>query len=103
MAVDGPSDERPGWQRVQPEGHWDWSIPTPWTQGWRVGNMVFVGGQLSADEQGNVVEAGTVDALLRRVKEHFQREEHENVEVQKVVVQEVKTIQELTGEELRKS
>jgi hypothetical protein len=54
------------------------------------------------DESGNPVEAGTVDALLRKVKEHFSREEHENVEVQRVTVQEIKTIQEVTGEELRK-
>lgn len=54
------------------------------------------------DDQGNTVEAGTVDALLRRVKEHFQKEEFENVEIQKVVVQEVKVIEEITGEELRK-
>ena len=54
------------------------------------------------DDQGNTIEAGTVDSLLRKVREHFGREEHENVEVQKVVVQEIKTIQEVTGEELRK-
>lgn len=54
------------------------------------------------DDQGNTVEAGTVDALLRRVKEIFSREEHENVEIQKVVIQEIKTIQEVTGEELRR-
>jgi hypothetical protein len=54
------------------------------------------------DEAGNTVEAGTVDALLRKVKEYFGREEHENVEVQRVVVQEIKTVQEVSGEELRK-
>jgi hypothetical protein len=54
------------------------------------------------DEAGNVVEAGTVDSLLRKVKEHFGREEHENVEIQKVIIQEIKTIQEVSGEELRK-
>jgi hypothetical protein len=54
------------------------------------------------DEQGNTVEAGTVEALLRRVKEHFGREEHENVEVQKVLVQELKPVKEITGEELAK-
>ena len=54
------------------------------------------------DEAGNPLEAGTVDAMLRKVKEHFSKEEHENVEVLKVTVQEIKTIQEVTGEELRK-
>jgi hypothetical protein len=54
------------------------------------------------DESGNVVEAGTVDALLRKVKEHFSKEEHENVEIQKVLVQEIRAVQEVPGEELRK-
>ncbi len=54
------------------------------------------------DEAGNVVEAGSVDALLRRVKEHFGREEHEGVEIQKVVVQELQTVKVVSGEELAK-
>ncbi len=54
------------------------------------------------DEAGNTIEAGTVDALLRRVKEHFSREEHENVEVQKVIVNEIMPVKTVTGEELAK-
>lgn len=54
------------------------------------------------DGEGNPVEAGTVDALLRRVKEHFQKEEFESVEIQKVVVQEILTVKTVTGEELAK-
>ena len=54
------------------------------------------------DDQGNTVEAGTVDALLRRVKEHFQKEEFESVEIQKVVVQEIMNVKTVTGEELAK-
>lgn len=54
------------------------------------------------DDQGNVVTAGNVDALLRRVKEHFQAEEFENVEVLEVSVQETLTIKKVTGEELAK-
>jgi 2-iminobutanoate/2-iminopropanoate deaminase len=65
--------DRPGWQRVQPAGHWDWHIPTPWTQGWRVGRMVFVGGQLSADEQGNVVGVGDIEVQTRNVFDNVTR------------------------------
>lgn len=54
------------------------------------------------DDQGNTVEAGSVDGLLRRVKEHFGREEFENVEIQKVVVQELLTVKIVSGEELAK-
>ena len=41
-----------------PRHHWDWSIPVPLSQGWRVGNLVFVGGQVALDERGNVVGPG---------------------------------------------
>jgi hypothetical protein len=54
------------------------------------------------DDQGNTVSAGTADALLRRVKEHFDREEYENVEITKVEVLEVKTVRAVSGEELSK-
>jgi len=67
MGAESSTGRGPEWQRIQPEGHWDWSIPTPWTQGWRVGNMVFVGGQLSADENGNVVGEGDIELQTRNV------------------------------------
>jgi hypothetical protein len=49
------------------------------------------------DENGNPVEAGTVESLLRKIKEYFGKEEHENVEIIKVSVQEIKTIAEYSG------
>jgi hypothetical protein len=54
------------------------------------------------DEAGNVVTAGSPDALLRKVKEHFAAEEFENVEVVEVAVQETLTIRRVSGEELAK-
>ncbi|PPR20626.1 MAG: hypothetical protein CFH38_01535 [Alphaproteobacteria bacterium MarineAlpha10_Bin1] len=39
-----------------PADHWDWSIPrNTFTQGWRMGNLVFVGGQISADANARAV------------------------------------------------
>lgn len=52
------------------------------------------------DEAGNVIEAGNPEALLRRVKEHF--DDQEDTEVLKIVVREIKTVQEVSGEELAK-
>ena len=44
-------------QRLQPENHWDWSIPnTQFTQGWRIGNLAFIGGQISADNKAKAVD-----------------------------------------------
>jgi enamine deaminase RidA (YjgF/YER057c/UK114 family) len=43
-------------QRLQPENHWDWSIPnTQFTQGWKIGNLGFIGGQISADNKAKAV------------------------------------------------
>jgi enamine deaminase RidA (YjgF/YER057c/UK114 family) len=43
-------------QRLQPANHWDWSIPgTQFTQGWVKGPLIFIGGQISADNKGRAV------------------------------------------------
>lgn len=54
------------------------------------------------DEIGNVIEAATAETLLQKVKEHFSREEHENVEIQTVTVQVTTTVKVVSGEELSK-
>lgn len=42
--------------RLQPENHWDWSIPnSQFTQGWQIGNLAFIGGQISADNKARAV------------------------------------------------
>ena len=60
-------------QRIMPPGHWDWHVPTPFSQGWRVGDLVIVGGQLSADEHGNVIGAGDIEVQTRNVFENVSR------------------------------
>jgi hypothetical protein len=52
------------------------------------------------DEAGNPVEAGTVEAILRKVKEHFVDEAE--TEILHVTVQETKSIGEYTGLEVMK-
>jgi enamine deaminase RidA (YjgF/YER057c/UK114 family) len=43
-------------QRLQPADHWDWSIPnTQFTQGWAKGRLIFIGGQISADNNAQAV------------------------------------------------
>lgn len=41
--------------RIMPKDHWDWSIPVNFSQGWKVGNLIFVGGQVPRDKEGNTV------------------------------------------------
>ncbi|GFG52447.1 enamine deaminase RidA [Mycolicibacterium agri] len=60
-------------QRLMPAGSWDWHIPTPFSQGWKVGDLVFVGGQLSADEHGNVIGRGDIELQTRNVFEAITR------------------------------
>lgn len=57
--------------RIMPEDHWDWSVPVPFSQGWRVGDLLFVGGQISADTQGRVIGEGDIEVQTRNVFEHI--------------------------------
>src|SRR4051794_14371116 len=50
-----------------PEGHWDWSMPVPLSQGWLVDNFLFVGGQISADENGRAIGVGDIEVQTRNV------------------------------------
>ena len=62
-------------QRLMPKNHWDWSMPVPFSQGWKVGNckLIFVGGQISADEHGRTVGAGDIETQTRNVFEGIRR------------------------------
>jgi enamine deaminase RidA (YjgF/YER057c/UK114 family) len=56
-----------------PEGSWDWSMPVPFSQGWKVGNLLFVGGQISADEHGRTIGAGDIEVQTRNVFTNIRR------------------------------
>lgn len=49
----GPTSRR----RLMPPGSWDWHIPTPFSQGWRVDNLLF----------GNVLGVGDIEVQTRNV------------------------------------
>jgi 2-iminobutanoate/2-iminopropanoate deaminase len=53
--------------RIMPKSHWDWSMPVPLSQGWLVENLLFVGGQISADENGKAIGAGDIEVQTRNV------------------------------------
>ena len=60
-------------QRIMPEGSWDWSIAVPLSQGWKIGNRIFVGGQISADQTGSPVYVGDLDAQTLAGREHSEK------------------------------
>ncbi|MDQ1630001.1 MAG: 2-iminobutanoate/2-iminopropanoate deaminase [Actinomycetota bacterium] len=64
------SQQRSPRERIMPADHWDWHIPTPFSHGWRVDNLLFVGGQLSADKDGNVLGVGDIEVQTRNVFEN---------------------------------
>ncbi|WP_342050314.1 MULTISPECIES: RidA family protein [unclassified Cupriavidus] len=72
IAVDGIAELGQDKQRIMPAHAWDWSIPTPFSQGWRVGTTVYVGGQISADRQGRTIAAGDVEAQTRNTLEYIE-------------------------------
>lgn len=58
-----------GKARIMPANHWDWSIPVPLSQGWKVGNLLFVGGQISADSKGRTIASGDLAKQTRNCME----------------------------------
>jgi enamine deaminase RidA (YjgF/YER057c/UK114 family) len=50
-----------------PKDHWDWSIPVPLSQGWKVGDLIFLGGQISSDSRGRTIGKGDIAAQTRNV------------------------------------
>jgi enamine deaminase RidA (YjgF/YER057c/UK114 family) len=61
-------------QRLQPANHWDWSIPgNNFTQGWKIGRLAFIGGQISADDKAKTVGKGDMAAQTRNVFNFIRR------------------------------
>jgi enamine deaminase RidA (YjgF/YER057c/UK114 family) len=60
IGIDGIGETSTQRTRLMPKHRWDWSIPTPFSQGWLVDDKVYVGGQISADMHGKAVAPGDV-------------------------------------------
>lgn len=71
ITVDGIASFDSNRERIMPAHAWDWSIPTPFSQGWRVGNKVYVGGQISADREGKAVAAGDAIEQTKNTLEYI--------------------------------
>jgi len=55
IAIDGVASLSSERLRIMPAHAWDWSMPTPLSQGWRIGPVLYAGGQISADRRGRTV------------------------------------------------
>ena len=47
---------------LSPAGHWNWKNGSSFSQGWKVGDMIFIGGQRSLDRDGNIIGRGDIEA-----------------------------------------
>jgi 2-iminobutanoate/2-iminopropanoate deaminase len=62
--------------RIMPTGHWDWSMPVKFSQGWAIDGAVrwiIVGGQISADEHGRTIGVGDIALQTRNVFESIKK------------------------------
>ena len=46
---------------IDPPGHWTWGRPTPFVHGWKVDDLLFIGGQRLLDSAGKVVGVGDIE------------------------------------------
>jgi enamine deaminase RidA (YjgF/YER057c/UK114 family) len=58
-------------QRLMPAHAWDWTIPTPFSQGWRTGDKITVGGQIAADRRGKALAPSDVAAQTQLTLEYI--------------------------------
>ncbi len=52
-------------QHAWPAGHWDWPVHLPYKHGVKCGNMIYVGGQVSIDSHGVVIDPGDLVTQTR--------------------------------------
>jgi len=52
-------------EAVWPTGHWDWPVHLPYRHDLKVGDLVFIGGQVSLDTKGGVIDPGQIEAQTR--------------------------------------
>ena len=64
-AVLGEDDGPLPRQHARPAGHWDWPVHLPYKHGVKHGHMVYVGGQVSIDSKGAVIDPGDLVTQTR--------------------------------------
>jgi enamine deaminase RidA (YjgF/YER057c/UK114 family) len=58
-------------RHVWPESLWDWTVHLPYKHGLKCHDMIFLGGQVSLDKQGNAVEPNNLAAQARQAMIHI--------------------------------
>lgn len=58
IAMRGEDGARLPRETAWPTGHWDWPVHLPYRHGLKVGDLVFLGGQVSLTSSGEVIDPG---------------------------------------------
>ena len=60
-------------RRLMPADHWSWSGTMPFSHGWRVDDVVFIGGQRSLNQAGGLRGSGDIGAQTHNVFSSMER------------------------------
>lgn len=73
IAMRGVDGTRMPREAVWPSGHWDWPVHLPYRHGLRVGDLVFLGGQVSLTPKGEVIDPGNIEAQTHTAMGNIKR------------------------------
>jgi enamine deaminase RidA (YjgF/YER057c/UK114 family) len=73
IAMRGEDGARLHREGVWPTGHWDWPVHLPYRHGLKVGDLVFLGGQVSLTPEGQVIDPGDVEAQTHTAMQNIAR------------------------------
>jgi enamine deaminase RidA (YjgF/YER057c/UK114 family) len=73
IAMRGITGERLPRQAVWPTDHWNWPVHLPYRHGLRVGDLVFIGGQVSLTGSGDVIDPGDIEKQTHAAMRNIQR------------------------------
>ena len=59
--------------RLMPADHWSWSGTVPFSHGWHVDDVVFIGGQRSLDQTGGLRDVDDIGAQTHNVFSSMER------------------------------
>jgi enamine deaminase RidA (YjgF/YER057c/UK114 family) len=73
IAMRGQDGARLHREGVWPTGHWDWPVHLPYRHGLKVGDLVFLGGQVSLTPFGAVIDPGDIEAQTHTAMQNIGR------------------------------
>lgn len=73
IAMRGLDGSRLPREGVWPTGHWDWPVHLPYRHGVKVGDLIFIGGQVSLRPDASVIDPGDVKAQTHTAMKNIQK------------------------------